>query len=591
MDVELQDLDGDTDLDAFLVKDAFGDSNEVWLNQGVATGIFTKTAQTFGDNKSTSLALGDLDGFPGPDAFIGRGFGQPSKVWANNGTGTFGDSGQTLDADSADIALGDLDGDNDLDAFSANSSHNKVWVNQGGAQFGLKGYFLDSGQVLTSSLSFAVALGDLDGDGDLDAWIGNLNDDRIWVNQGGMQSGTEGIFQEGALTSANQTRDVSLGDLDGDGDLDAVLAKGAGNEVWINQGGSQGGAEGDFVDSGLRLGSSMSEGVALGDVDDDGDLDLFVVNWGSPDRVWLNQTPQAAPQADVLVVVPPTDYSSQSTGCVSPTGFQISVHNNGPDPATNVTVATDEGAFPGMSNTHNFGTLAPGESASIPLSSVRQRGVSDGPVYCKAEANLRVTADQQDSNLPNNKGRYVKAWYTCDSPCVLGRFLCSGSSSGLNSLSRGVNSTPANPLRERLQAAVIDLLVYQIIRDSVLAGTADGRHYIDLFYTHDPEIQSLLAGDPALEAEAVATLQLWEPNLWALVLGNGDSTVITAAQVDAVDDFLTNLSAAGSAQLQQTIAAERARLPLPQDFVGMTMAEARGLIVGYGTYLPLIANP
>ncbi len=297
VDAGLDDLDGDGDLDAFLVRDSFGDSNEVWLNQGIASGIFTITNQTFGDSLSTSVALADLDGANGPDAFIGRGFGQPSKVWLNDGSGAFSDSGQSLDTDSSDVALGDLDGDGDPDAFSANGAANKVWVNQGGAQAGTPGVFLDSGQSLGSTLSLSVALGDVDGDGDLDAWVGNNASDRIAVNQGGMQGGTEGVFQEDAFISSGQTRDVALADLDGDGDLDAFLAKSGGNEVWINQGSDQGGTEGAFADSLQSLGDSFSEGLDLGDVDGDDDLDAFVANWPDPDKIYLNQAASPNPFA------------------------------------------------------------------------------------------------------------------------------------------------------------------------------------------------------------------------------------------------------------------------------------------------------
>ena len=58
---------------------------------------------------------------------------------------------------------------------------------------------------------------------------------------------------------------MSLGDLDGDGDLDAFVANlDEANRVWLNDG------SGNFTDSGQSLGDSDSEGLSLGDLDGDG---------------------------------------------------------------------------------------------------------------------------------------------------------------------------------------------------------------------------------------------------------------------------------------------------------------------------------
>lgn len=82
---------------------------------------------------------------------------------------------------------------------------------------------------------------------------------------------------------------VALGDLNGDGALDVFVVKGwrgrgwgtAPNEVWFNDG------SGNFTDSGQRLGDAEGYVVALGDLNDDGFLDAVVGNRNGGE-IWFN---------------------------------------------------------------------------------------------------------------------------------------------------------------------------------------------------------------------------------------------------------------------------------------------------------------
>jgi uncharacterized repeat protein (TIGR01451 family) len=190
--------------------------------------------------------------------------------------GTLFDSGQLLGSNwTVGAEVGDLDGDGDLDAFTANilGEPNRVWLNDGA------GNFTDSGQMLGNATSRDVALGDLDNDGDLDAFIANYNaqPDELWLNDG---TGT--FTNSGQTFPASDSYAATLGDVDGDGDLDVFVAYyGVGNKVWLNNG------TGTLTDSGQTLGTSNSYNVVLGDLDNDGDLDAFVAS-DVGNEVWFN---------------------------------------------------------------------------------------------------------------------------------------------------------------------------------------------------------------------------------------------------------------------------------------------------------------
>ena len=283
--VAVGDLNGDKSLDAVF---SLGLLNVVWLNDG--QGTFSQTDQKLSSTESESLSLGDLDGDGDLDAYIVNWDGNPDQVFFNDGKGNFNDSGQKLgNWSGTDVALGDIDQDGDLDALVANNGEEKtnepvVWSNDG------KGNFAQSSQKFGFSEASAVALGDLDGDGDLDAYIANSSHnyanpvDTVWFNDG------KGVFSNSGQKLGNAyALSVEFSDLDADGDLDVFVGNWRFSpHIWLNDG------KGNLLDSKIILSSASNAGVAISDYDGDEDPDIFVAsnNWSGTDginRLWLNQ--------------------------------------------------------------------------------------------------------------------------------------------------------------------------------------------------------------------------------------------------------------------------------------------------------------
>lgn len=270
----LGDVDGDGDLDLLVGNDSGFDPNRLYLNAG--SGTFTNSGQALGTNTTTSVSLGDLDSDGDLDAVFGND-GSPSWVYWNNGAGTFTDSGQTVGNDQTrSVALGDVNGDGSLDLVTGNNAgSSRVYFNNGA------GLMVDSGQALAAASFARLALGDTDLDGDLDMVITHLSGpNRLYTNNGA------GFFADSGVWVGGTNRMPALANVDGDGDLDLVLASSLGPDtVLINDG------SGTFTDSGQALavgGVYETVTVSLGDVDGDGDLDLVSGKYNRQSRLYLN---------------------------------------------------------------------------------------------------------------------------------------------------------------------------------------------------------------------------------------------------------------------------------------------------------------
>ena len=168
-----------------------------------------------------------------------------------------------------------------------------------------------------------VALGDVDGDGWCDIYFCGLdNDNVVYRNRGGWKF--EAITEGALACRADDSTGAVFSDVDGDRDLDLlVTGLGSGTRFFVNDG--KGGFTEKTDEAGLR--SKMgSMSMALADIEGDGDLDLYVVNYRPdtlkdiPDAKFKVEYVRGQPVITQLNGIPTTRPELTNRFVLSPTG-------------------------------------------------------------------------------------------------------------------------------------------------------------------------------------------------------------------------------------------------------------------------------
>jgi hypothetical protein len=164
-------------------------------------------------------------------------------------------------------ALGDLDGDGDLDLATANMGSNNVSVfpGDGDGTFGMRQNYM------TGASPHTVAIGDLNGDGKPDLAVTNMGDNSVGTMMG-RGDGTFMMMRKFAMSGSPMI--LQLGDLDGDGDLDMAVSNQSGNTMVV----MRGNGDGTFAEAAAYPAGEHPHGLVLGDMDSDGDLDVVMAN-------------------------------------------------------------------------------------------------------------------------------------------------------------------------------------------------------------------------------------------------------------------------------------------------------------------------
>lgn len=288
------DADGDPDLYA---PSAWGDPDVFFINDGV--GRFADEAAARLPNVRShagAARFGDVDADGDLDLLVTDGWAtsapEIAHLYLNDGAGAFveaqpGTLPTSRQGDQPiDLDLLDLDGDFDLDLLvNMHTGLSSLWRNDGGV-------FTDVTRALPSQpgLHSGPSACDIDNDGDLDLLVDNAGPsfgEQVLVNDGaGAFTDTSVTAIIGNLTGIDDSGVVCV-DVDGDGDLDAVvLSATADDRVLLNSG------TGSFtlVEGSLSGPVDTTLGADVGDLDGDGRIDLITAQGKSGsflDRVYL----------------------------------------------------------------------------------------------------------------------------------------------------------------------------------------------------------------------------------------------------------------------------------------------------------------
>ena len=288
------DFDNDGKLDVLLAGvDANGNAIcQVWRNLG--NGVFTNINAGLPGVFYGSVAWGDYDNDGYLDILLtglDSNFAPTTQIWRNLGNGTFTNINAGLPGVFYSAAAwGDYDNDGRLDILltghDATNSVTQIWRNLG------NGAFTNINAGLPGIYHSSVAWGDYDNDGNLDILLSGYDPDigfitQVWRNLG------DGTFTNlnAGLTSVIQGG-VAWGDYDNDGNLDILLTGLSTDgvtpltQVWRNLG------NGAFTNIQAGLTGLYRSSIAWGDYDNDGNLDIVMAGYDGTNgvsQIWRNQ--------------------------------------------------------------------------------------------------------------------------------------------------------------------------------------------------------------------------------------------------------------------------------------------------------------
>lgn len=253
----------------------------------ISTGPFVTTN---GDSRSVNWVDVNNDGHPDCMITNGPNGGQNNMLYINNGAGDFNPvSGSpiVMDGQPSDGATwADIDNDGDLDCYVANwyNTSNLLYINNGSVVF-----VVNSGTpTISGGYCETASWGDYDKDGKVDLYVTNsagANKNLLFHNDG------NNIFTKvttgDMVNDISDSRSVNWTDIDNDGDPDLFITNESNqNEAMYR---NEGTGFTKVVIGAIVNGLSNTMSSSWGDYDNDGDLDVFLANDGSMNALYRNE--------------------------------------------------------------------------------------------------------------------------------------------------------------------------------------------------------------------------------------------------------------------------------------------------------------
>jgi hypothetical protein len=290
--IDSGELSGDTYKD--IVIGTFGNTIEWYKNNGDGTfTLQTLVSSTFVGISSVHIADLNNDGF---NDILAASYDNDKLVWfANDGLGNFGSEqiiSNTIDGAGA-IVTGTIDTGATIDvAIVAYLSGDSVWFSNDGS-----GNFTGPNTIASvpSSGPGDIDLADFDGDGDLDAVIGNTDSGTVELYDNRLiPDGTVSFvkYTNSVSTGSDYLYDTSFADVNDDGVLDIIKADigGAGDVTWYSKNAT--GTATTFTGIPIITTIARPATGTVADFDDDTYNDVVITNAGTSgsDIVWFEST-------------------------------------------------------------------------------------------------------------------------------------------------------------------------------------------------------------------------------------------------------------------------------------------------------------